>query len=198
MWVRKVLSSLEGSSTLWRIQGPISLDQPWFTVLQMNHVDSEKRKHSILNLWVGQGTAANATSNWSSIFSWHPNFGWLPAVLLLDWMSESIVVIVWNAWRASVLAFKLEALDSSSDSLTLSLLVFCLLELAMGVQEGSSSKSCIMPNEINHDGWWMIIITMKRAQQRMVTVMTSNDYRIVNSQSQRIVRSEVRWTFKEC
>ena len=29
-------------------------------------------------------------------------------------------------------------------------------------------------------------------------VMTSNDYRIVNSQSQRIVRSEVQWAFKEC
>ena len=96
--------------------------------------------------------AANASSNWSSIFSWHPNFGRLPAVLLLDCMSKSIVVIVQNAWRASVLAFKLGALDSSSDSLTLSLLVFCLLELAMGVQEGSSSESCIMPDEINHDG----------------------------------------------
>ena len=67
-------------------------------------------------------------------------------------MSKSIVVIVWNAWRASALAFKLEVLDSSSDSLTPSLLVFCLLELAMGVQEGSSSKSCIIPDEINHDG----------------------------------------------
>ena len=95
--------------------------------------------------------AANASSNWSSIFSWHPNFGRLPAVLPLDWMSESIVVIVQNAWRASVLVFKLEALDSS-DSLTLSSLVFCLLELAMGVQEGSSSESCIIPDEINHDG----------------------------------------------
>ena len=29
-------------------------------------------------------------------------------------------------------------------------------------------------------------------------VMTSNDYRIVNSQSQRIVHSEVQWAFKEC
>ena len=29
-------------------------------------------------------------------------------------------------------------------------------------------------------------------------VMTSNDYRIVNSQSQRIACSEVRWAFKEC
>ena len=96
--------------------------------------------------------AANASSNWSSIFSWHPNFGQLPAVLLLDCMSKSIVVIVRNAWRASVLAFKLGALDSSSDSLTPSLLVFCLLELAMGVQEGSSSESCNMPDEINHDG----------------------------------------------
>ena len=46
----------------------------------------------------------------------------------------------------------LEALDSSSDSLTLSSLVFCLLELVMGVQEGSSSESCIMLDEINHDG----------------------------------------------
>ena len=96
--------------------------------------------------------AANTSNKWTSIFSWHPNFGWLPAGLLLDWMSKSIVVIVWNAWRASVLVFKLEALDSSSDSLTPSSLVFCLLELAMGVQEGLSSKSCIMPDEINHDG----------------------------------------------
>ena len=96
--------------------------------------------------------AVNASSNWSSIFSWHPNFGQLPAVLLLGWMSKSIVVIVQNAWRASVWVFKIEALDSSSDSLTLSSLVFCLLELAMGVQEGSSSESCIIPDEINHDG----------------------------------------------
>ena len=66
-------------------------------------------------------------------------------------MSKSIVVIVQNAWRASALAFKLEVLDSSSDSLTPSLLVFCLLELAMEVK-GSSSESCIMPDEINHDG----------------------------------------------
>ena len=29
-------------------------------------------------------------------------------------------------------------------------------------------------------------------------VMTSNDYRIINSQSQRIVCSEVKWAFKEC
>ena len=89
----------------------------------------------------------NSSSNWSSIFSWHPNFGRLPAVLLLDWMSKSIVVIVRNAWRASVLVFKLEALDSSSDSLTPSSLVICLLE-----QEGLSSESCIMLDEINHDG----------------------------------------------
>ena len=33
----------------------------------------------------------------------------------------------------------------------------------------SSSKSCIILDEINHDGWWMIIKTMKWAWQRMVT-----------------------------
>ena len=43
-----------------------------------------------------------------------------PGILILvgclHWMSESIVVIGQNAWTVSVLAFKLEALDSSSDS----------------------------------------------------------------------------------
>ena len=33
---------------------------------------------------------------------------------------------------------------------------------------------------------------------QLVPVMTSNDYRIVNRQSQRIVHSEVQWAFKEC
>ena len=32
----------------------------------------------------------------------------------------------------------------------------------------------------------------------MGCVMTSNNYRIINSQSQRIVHSEVQWAFKEC
>ena len=48
------------------------------------------------------------------------------------------------------MVFKLEVLDSS-DSLTPSLLVFCLLELAMGVQEGSSSESCIMLDDNHND-----------------------------------------------
>ena len=38
--------------------------------------------------------------------------------------------------------------------------------------------------------WWCLGLK--------VSVMTSNNYRIVNSQSQRIVCSEVWWAFKEC
>ena len=75
--------------------------------------------------------AASASSNWSCEST---RFSWLPAGPLVDWMSESIVVMVRNAWMASVLGSKLEALDSL-DSLTPGLLMFCLLELAMGVRE---------------------------------------------------------------
>jgi hypothetical protein len=65
----------------------------------------------------------------------------MPAVSLVDWMNESIVVMVRNAWRASVWGLKLEIvaaafkLDSESlDFLNPSWLVFRLLELAMGVE----------------------------------------------------------------
>ena len=56
--------------------------------------------------------------------------------------------MVRNAQMASALGSKPEALDSKFLD---SSLVFCLLELAMGVQKGSSFESCIMPAEINHD-----------------------------------------------